>query len=532
MKRILVFLIIVLIISCKKGSPENKNVVPSKSKGTIEQPRTATEGRIIKFDSSKVTQFNNKLLLAFYKSYHFETVWQLTKKRKTLINELELAKIEGLNPKDYNVDKLAKYEKNISKLAENELIDYDLLLTRSFQKYINHLTTGKLNPRYLYKDWDLTQNKIDVNKLLKSSLETDSLTINLEKVKPNHIVYKRLKKALILIDKFPNDTIKRIEFKQKIVLNDTNKSLISIKRKLIYWKDLANIDSLKPIYDKITFEGIKDFQKRHGIIADGIIGQGTIDALNYSKIQRKQQIIANLERWKWYQKNLGDQYVIVNIPEYKLNLVKGKDTIESHKVIVGSAKRKTPILDSKLSYAVFNPTWTVPPTIIREDVIPAASKNRSYFSDKNIKIYDGNGNTVSPNNWNPAKGKSYRYVQSPGTHNSLGMVKLMFPNNFSVYLHDTNHRNFFEKTNRSLSSGCVRVENVLKLAEYLLGDKEKYSQNKINAILKTGVTKNVNFKEKYNVHLLYWTAWSDNNKLIFRNDIYNLDADLYAKLRN
>lgn len=532
MRRILMFFIIVLLISYKKEVPSKKNNIPNKINEIVAKPRITTEGKIIKFDSSKVVQFNNKSLLAFYKSYGFETVWQLTKKRNKLIDELQKAEKEGLNPKDYSVEKLSKYEKNFAKLSENELVDYDLLLTRSFQKYVNHLTTGKLNPRNLYKDWDLTQNKIDVNQLLKSSLETDSLGINLEKAKPNHIVYKRLKKALILIDQFPNDTIKRIEFKQKIVLNDTNKSLISIKRRLIYWKDIANSDTLKPFYDKVTFEGIKNFQKRHGIIADGIIGQGTIEALNYSKNQRKQQIIANLERWKWYQKNLGDQYVIVNIPEYKLNLVKGTDTIESHKVIVGSAKRKTPVLDSKLSYAVFNPTWTVPPTIIREDIIPAASKNRGYFANKNIKIYDGNGNLVSPNSWNPSKGKSYRYVQSPGNHNSLGMVKLMFPNNFSVYLHDTNHRNFFEKTNRSLSSGCVRVENVLKLAEYLLGDKEKYSQEKINGILKTGTTKNVNFKEKYNVHLLYWTAWSDNKKLIFRNDIYNLDADLYAKLRN
>lgn len=526
------FSIIVLLVSCKKEIPENKTSSPKKVNEIAEKPHTTIEGKIIKFDSSKVAQFNNKSLLAFYKSYRFETVWQMATKRKTLIHELLQAGKDGLNPKDYNVERLAKYEKNFAKISDNQLIEYDLLLTRSFQKYINHLTTGQLNPRNLYKDWDLTQNKIDVNKLLKSSLETDSMAFNFEKAKPNHIVYKKLKKALILIDKFPIDTLKKIEFNQKIVLNDTNKSLISIKIKLIYWKDLVNIDTLKPIYDKITFDGIKSFQKRHGIIADGIIGKGTIDALNYSKNQRKQQIIANLERWKWYQKNLGDQYVIVNIPEYKLNLVKGRDTIESHKVIVGSAKRKTPILDSKLSYAVFNPTWTVPPTIIKEDIIPAASKNRGYFANKNIKIYDGSGNNVSANNWNPSKGKSYRYVQSPGTHNSLGMVKLMFPNNFSVYLHDTNHRNFFEKTNRSLSSGCVRVENVLNLAEYLLGDKEKYSQDKINAILKTGDTKNVNFKEKYNVHLLYWTAWSENNKLIFRNDIYNLDADLYAKLRN
>ena len=525
-------IIIVILISCKKEIPDGKQISPKEIDAIVEKPRITNEGKIIKFDSSKVILLNNKSLSSFYKSYHFETVWQIAKKRNVLLNVLNKSVFEGLNPKDYNFDKLINYEKKISKLSDKELVEYDLLLTKSFQKYVNHLTIGKLNPKNLYNDWALTENKIDVNALLKNSLETDSLAINLEKAKPNHVVYKRLKKALLLIDQFPNDTIKKIEYKQKIVLNDTNKSLINIKRKLIYWKDLSNIDTLKPVYDKATFNGIKTFQKRHGIIADGIIGKGTIDALNFSKNQRKQQIIVNLERWKWYQKNLGNQYVIVNIPEYKLNLVKGKDTLESHKVIVGSAKRKTPILDSKLSYAVFNPTWTVPPTIIKEDIIPAASRNRSYFADKNIKIYDRNGNVVSSNNWDASKAKSYRYVQSPGTHNSLGMVKLMFPNNFSVYLHDTNHRNFFEKTNRSLSSGCVRVENVLKLAEYLLGDEQNYSQNKINEILKTGDTKNVNFKEKYNVHLLYWTAWSEKNKLIFRNDIYNLDADLYAKLRN
>jgi murein L,D-transpeptidase YcbB/YkuD len=532
MNRILVLLIVLFLSSCKKEIPVIETSKPEKSPTNSEKPRTTTEGKIIKFDSTKVLLIESKALLSFYKSYHFETVWQNGQKRNAFLNVLNKSSFEGLNPKDYSFSKLVGYEKYYAKLKDNELVDYDLLLTQSFQKYVNHLTSGKLNPKDLYSNWALTENKIDVNKFLKNSLETDSLAINLEKTKPNHIVYKRLKKALLLLDQFPPDTLKKIEFVQKIILNDTNKSLIRIKRKLIYWKDLNNIDTLKPIYDKVTFEGIKIFQKRHGIIADGIIGKGTIDALNFTKKQRKRQIIANLERWRWYQKNLGKQYVIVNIPAYKLYLVKENDTIESYKVIVGSAKRKTPILDSKLSYAVFNPTWTVPPTIIREDIIPAASKNKNYFTNKNIKIYNSDGSIISPNNWNANKAKSYRYVQSPGTYNSLGMVKLMFPNNFSVYLHDTNHRNYFEKTNRSLSSGCVRVENVLKLAEYLLGDKDRYSQSKINAILQTGETKNVTFKEKYNVHLLYWTAWSENNKLIFRNDIYNLDADLYAKLRN
>jgi murein L,D-transpeptidase YcbB/YkuD len=213
-----------------------------------------------------------------------------------------------------------------------------------------------------------------------------------------------------------------------------------------------------------------------------------------------------------------------------LTLVKNTDTIRTHKVIVGRAERKTPILSSKLTQVIFNPTWTVPPTIIKEDLIPAALKNRGYFSNTNIKIYDKTGNIISPDSWESSNAKNYRYVQTPGTYNSLGMVKLIFPNRFSVYLHDTNHRDFFTKTNRSLSSGCVRVENPLELTEYLLDDATNWDLEKITETLKNKKTKNASIKKDVFFHLLYWTAWSDKSTLIFRDDIYNLDTDLYNKL--
>jgi murein L,D-transpeptidase YcbB/YkuD len=228
---------------------------------------------------------------------------------------------------------------------------------------------------------------------------------------------------------------------------------------------------------------------------------------------------------------MGKEYLIVNIPDYKLTLVKDNDTIRTHKVIVGREKRQTPVLSSKLSQVVFNPTWTVPPTILKEDVIPAIMRNRSYLAQTNIKIYDSNGNVVSANDWKLSSANGYRYVQSPGTFNSLGMVKLIFPNRFSIYLHDTNHRDFFGKQMRSLSSGCVRVENPLKLTEYLLADKTNWNLEKITETLQSEKTKYIKIKDEVEVHILYWTAWSENNSLIFRDDIYNLDADLYQKLR-
>jgi murein L,D-transpeptidase YcbB/YkuD len=383
----------------------------------------------------------------------------------------------------------------------------------------------------LYSDWDLPEKNTDVNQILAHAFEKDVLQTTIDSCKPQHIVYKKLKNALQIINTFPKDTLKKIVFDGKIIPNDTSKALINIKKRLIYWKDLEPQDSLTRIYDTKTINAIKRFQERHGLADDGVIGQGTLKALNYTKQDRKHQIIANLERWKWFPKNLGDEYIIVNIPEYKLRLVENNDTIRKHKVIVGTSKRKTPILTSKLSYTVFNPTWTVPPTILKEDVIPATKKNWNYLESKNITVYDNSGNKISSSQWNAAKAMSYRYVQSPGSYNSLGMVKIMFPNRFSVYLHDTNHRDYFVKSNRSLSSGCVRVDEPLELTATLLNDSINYNQEKIGEILKTGETKNVKFNKEILLHQWYWTAWSRENLLIFRDDIYNLDQELYNKLK-
>jgi len=155
---------------------------------------------------------------------------------------------------------------------------------------------------------------------------------------------------------------------------------------LIYWKDLKSTDSLTEFYDKTTVKALKKFQFRHGLIPDGVIGKSTINALNFSKEARRQQIIANIERWRWFPNEFGSLYTLVNIPNFSLVVVKNQDTIESHKVVVGTDKRKSPILSSKLSSVVFNPTWTVPPTILKEDVIPESIKNSNYLASKTLKF--------------------------------------------------------------------------------------------------------------------------------------------------
>lgn len=524
---ILIMTLFFLQVSCKKK--EIAYTAPSKAsiqkEGTNEIKRYAV-------DSTYVATFENDSLTSFYKMNGFQTVWNVPKNRLLIIEELLKADNEGLESKDYNTEDLNRFEKKINALTEKEIVNYDVQMTISIQKYLSHLTQGKLNPRELYADWDLTPNKININQILTGAADGDSLQIVIQKAKPDHIVYKKLKKALELINTFPADTLKKIEITDKLKVNDTSSSLIDIKKRLIYWKDLKAPDSLTSLYDTETAKAIRHFQLRNGLAADGVIGTGTIIALNISKNTRKQQIIANLERWKWFPRQMGEHYIIVNIPDYKLHTVFKSDTTRTHNVIVGTSKRKTPILSSKLSYAVFNPTWTVPPTILKEDIIPATTKNRNYLANKNITVYDKNGKEISATSWNAENALNYRYVQSPGTFNSLGMVKIMFPNNFTVYLHDTNHREYFDKANRSLSSGCVRVQNPLELTEYLLDDKTNWNLEKITETLKREKTQNAKIKNEVYIHQLYWTAWSHDNMLQFRPDIYTLDAELYTKLRN
>ena len=524
-----IFMLICIIVGCKKEPLQNEVALQRIASIPTVQ---ITSDKIVPIDSVSLYQYKSKELIHLYQSADFVTIWGKEKIRKTILEQLSKSDEEGLNPLDYNIIKLMDYERKIAVLTDQELANFDILLSLSLQKYISHLTNGRVNPSNIYKKWDLKENEIDINETIFQLLKSDSVSKKIELLKPNHIVYKRLKNALKIINTFPKDDFKKIEIIGKISPNDSNSALIGIKKRLIYWKDLQPKDSLSMIYDSETVKAMKKFQTRHGLGADGIIGRGTIESLNFSKKQRKEQILVNLERWKWFPKNMGNEYVIVNIPDYKLSLVNNQDTVQTHRVIVGRPKRKTPVLSSRLTQVIFNPTWTVPPTILREDVIPAILKNRSYLTQTKIRLYDQNGNAIPIYNWSLSNAYNYRYVQIPGKFNSLGMVKMIFPNRFSVYLHDTNHRDFFEKTERSLSSGCVRVDNPLELTEYLLNDPIHWNLEKITETLQKEKTEYATIKKKVFFHLLYWTAWSDTSGLIFRDDIYNLDVVLYKRLGN
>ncbi|GAA3766206.1 L,D-transpeptidase family protein [Flavobacterium ginsengiterrae] len=527
MRKLYFFLLVCSLISCKKEEPKKNPAATQKTPEII-----LTDERTVPVDTALLSTFKSETLKQFYTSSENKTVWGNLKKRTYVLSQLEKSEELGLNPEDYKSSQLKKFEKRISSLNDSDLATYDILLTYNFELYLNHLYKGKLDPKKLYTNWDLEEKTFDVNTVLIKAFNNDKLDSIVENIQPKADTYKQLLKSLEIINSFPDEDLQTIKDVKKITLNDTSSALINIKKRLLYWKDMSGKDSLTDKYDKKTFEAVKKFQARHGLADDGVIGIGTITALNYSKERRKQQIIANLERWRWYPAEFAENYFIINIPDYSLNVVEDKDTTLVRNVVVGTSSRRTPVITSVLKTIVFNPTWTVPPTILKEDVVPAMKRNRNYLAKKNITIYDTSGNVVEPAAWNENKPNNYRYVQSPGYNNSLGLMKILFPNHHSVYLHDTNHRNYFVRNNRSLSSGCVRVENPLELAEHILNDSIRFSKTRIDTIIASKKTMSFKIVKKYALYQWYWTAWSKKNQLIFRADIYNLDADLYSKLRN
>ncbi|HEU0137402.1 MAG TPA: L,D-transpeptidase family protein, partial [Flavobacterium sp.] len=444
----LIGITIILIISTANGNALN---LPAE-KDIFQNSHLHSE-----LDSLLVLQRHDSLLESFYRSNNFKLFWNSRAARQTALNVIADASSEGLNPADYSVEALQAFENQYDRLPAGQLDDYDIQLTHSLQKYLAHIINGKLDPNQIYDDWILPRQEVNVNDIIIANASAPNFIEIINNLKPQHHFYRSLKVALQEIQKVPlNEVIDTIRITKKIILNENRDVLPLIKKRLRQWNDLKTTDSLTTEYDLATVEAVKNFQRRHGLKQDGIIGPATADALNISPESRRKSIIANLERWRWYPRDLGSHYLMVNIPAFKLAIIRDGDTVETKKIIVGTNDRRTPILTSKFSNITLNPTWTVPPTILREDIVPSAIKNRGYFYEKRITIYDGNNRVISPWQWKPDKATSYRYVQSPGTHNALGTVKFNFPNNKMVYLHDTNTRSLYSQNYRSLSSGCVR----------------------------------------------------------------------------
>jgi murein L,D-transpeptidase YcbB/YkuD len=257
--------------------------------------------------------------------------------------------------------------------------------------------------------------------------------------------------------------------------------------------------------------------------------------MNQRISDRIDQIALNMDRLRWMPAINCDRYLLVNIPDYKLTVYEGAQRALDMRVIVGSATTPTPVFNDQLNHIVFSPTWTVPVSIVRNEIIPNLRKDSTYYSEKNFVIYKQDVQ-IDPalENWKDPNINPYqlRVVQNPGADNSLGSVKFMMPNNMSVYLHDTPSRRLFAKDYRALSHGCVRLGEPAKLAAYLLKDQQGWDADRISKAMSGSSPATILLKKRYPVYLMYQTAWVDDDGLLqFREDIYGHDKVQLKQLR-
>lgn len=473
-----------------------------------------------------------RLLPELYTRRNFSLEWESASKRNELINIIRQIGSEGLNPNDYLIRNLEKYDGIYGQLTDEEHVDFDILLTESLVRVFYHLCFGKVNPESLDPNWNLDRGMEDDDLLdnIQAIINSGSLQAYIEQVIPRQPFYERYKKALSFyrnIDKEGGWPTISPGPALKPGMNDPRIRLLQ-KRLQIEGYLPETTAGQSDYFTPVLEAAVKEFQQRHGLDTDGIVGKQTLGSMNVSTKDRIDQIRVNLERGRWVLNDIQDEFLIVNIAGFKAYLVRNNKLIWTSRVIVGRPYRKTPVFKSSIKYMIFNPAWTVPPGILRNDVLPIARKNPFYIREQRFEVLDQQGRQVDPDSvdWSAYTGKNFPYTlqQEPGPDNALGRIKFVFPNSHFVYLHDTPHRELFGREERTFSSGCIRIEKPLELAELLLNDTEKWSRQKIEEAIATNKTQSVYLPHPVTIMLLYWTVIIEPDGIVnFRKDIYNRD---------
>jgi L,D-transpeptidase YcbB len=496
---------------------------------------------------------SRQILPFFYQNRGFAPVWfghnGLKPAVLPLMQSIRQAGREGLKPADYHLTAL---EQMLAKLSAQPFppdesqarlwADFDLVMTDAFLLLASHLSGGRINPETLQADWLINERSIDMLTFLNTAATAEQMEAVIARLQPAHRGYTGLKAALQHMREIERQGgWPQVEGGQSLNPGDTDDRIAVIRRRLRISGDLpaALPEPAAPrVYDADLAAAASHFQRRHGLEPDGVIGPRTREAMNVTAARRARQIELNLERWRWLPQQLGERYIAVNIADFRLQVVDNQQIVLDMRVVVGRPARRTPVFSTTMSYLVLDPYWTVPRTIAVEDILPKLTGGVGYLVEHNIKVFAGwqeDAPELDPLAvpWQTYNDAHFPVMlrQEPGRNNALGQIKFIFPNKFAVYLHDTPQRALFERVQRDFSSGCIRVEKARALAAYLLCDDPNWTPEKLKFALAQGDRRLVRIPRPIAVHLLYMTAWVDeNDTLQFRRDIYDRDCDLDAAL--
>lgn len=465
-----------------------------------------------------------------------------------LASALERTSDEGLDPAAYHLDAIRDLLARIGSAGADPglLADLDLLLTDAFLIRGAHQVSGRVDPESFDPEWIAVRREVDLVALLEETMASKrSPAEALAELAPRNPGYARLRDTLARYRALaasggwpmvPESTDEKLE------PGETDARIPLLRRRLAATGDLEarpadRLPDQELLYDDAMAEAVRRFQRRHGLLDDAAIGRKTLAAMNVAAAERVRQIELNLERWRWLPLDLGERYILVNIPDFRLELVENSRPVLTMRVVVGRPFRRTPVFSDTMRYLVLNPFWDVPHKLAVEDKLPEIQKDPTYLSRLGVRVFEGWGTTgreLDPAtvDWATLSRRHfpYRLRQDPGPQNALGRIKFMFPNKFSVYLHDTPARELFSREARDFSSGCIRIERPLELAEALLADAG-WDGERLTKALETERDRSVPLARPIAVHLLYWTAWvNEDGTVHFRNDLYGRDAALAQAL--
>ena len=445
----------------------------------------------------------------------------------------------GLRPIDFHLPEISKLlpSADPAALKGEDRVQVEILLSDGLLRLIHHARYGKVDPRAIDKNWNHDDGpKGDALVAdLRRALAAPHLKSTVTALRQEPGFYTRLKeglahyRTLATAGGWPT-----IPPGPKLEPGVHDDRVPLIRERLRITGDYQGPTQVTGnFYGPELQKAVRNFQERHNLEVDGRIGRATLAAMNVTAEERVNQIRVNLERMRWVSDKLPPDYLLVDIAAQRVELYRDGEEVWHAKAIVGRPDRPTPIFRDRIEYLEFNPTWTVPPTILKEDVVPKARKDPNAVRKKGLEIIDRRGNKIEPEavDWNVAANNlPYTFRQPPGPKNALGQVKFMFPNRHSVYLHDTADRQLFQRATRTLSSGCVRVDKPIELAEQVLNDP-KWNPDKFASVFESKKPSSVRLKEPLPVILSYWTAEADEQgRVHFREDFYGHDQPVLAAL--
>jgi L,D-transpeptidase YcbB len=479
-----------------------------------------------------------RLIPEFYERRGYRPAWTRPDQATALLELIERSAAHGLDPADYHVAALKRLLRDLP--ADDAVVaDRELLFTDALIRFAYHLHFGKADPRALYAGWTFTRalGAIDPVPALEAALAAPRLDEALERYAPQLPAYRNLQQALARLHAVQAaGGWPQLALGPALKPDTSGPRVAALRQRLMASGDLAPDASHDAEgFDPALEAAVRRFQERHGLDADGVVSRRTIEALNVSAARRVGQIRVNLERLRWVAQDLAGDYLIVDIAGFSARLYLDGRLAWTSRTIVGRPYRKTPVFRATMQYMVLNPTWNVPPTILKQDVVPKVARDPRYLARNHMQVLDAEGRAVDAAriDWTRSRknGFPYQIVQSPGADNPLGRMKFMFPNPHAVYLHDTPARGLFEKPGRAFSSGCIRLERPLELAVLLLGDPEHWNAPAIRAAIETGDTRTLPLKRQVPVMLLYFTAEADADGVArFNPDLYGRDAGVLAAL--